>query len=83
MRLLDKTFHLVLITITVIISHLYKLQIETLEKLTDLTNLHGHWVEEGALESKAEFQAYFFSVQRFKFISYLYNKLPIVLIKNY
>lgn len=45
---------------TVIISHLYKLQIETLEKLTYLPNLLGHWVAEGALESRAEFQAYFF-----------------------
>lgn len=45
---------------TVIISHLYKLQIETLEKLTYLPNLHGHWVAERALESRAEFQAFFF-----------------------
>lgn len=67
---------------TVIISHLYKLQIETLEKLTYLPNLHGHWVAERALESRAEFQAFFFSVQRFKLISYLYKKLLIVLTKN-
>lgn len=45
---------------TVIISHLYKLQIETLEKLTYLPNLHGHWVAERVLESRAEFQAFFF-----------------------
>lgn len=50
MQLLDKTFHLVLIRIAVIISHLSKLKIETLEKLTYLPNFHGHWEAESASE---------------------------------
>lgn len=86
-QLLDKTFHLVLITITVIISHLYKVQIETLEELTYLTNLHGYWVAEGALDSRAEFQAYFYF--QFKglnsFLTFIINYLLYLLriIKTY